>query len=136
MPRVCVEKHNGIAAVVLRRDYKRGKRVFIYAEDVVTGTSLGSIFVPGRTMLFAKPGTHSKANGRAASEVMTGTLEDMQELLKGCVVHTFARNCGALFVPYASHREKLAWQCENFPQVSLDAAYRLIWGRRRTIPTV
>lgn len=140
MPAVCITSHNGLTAVVLQRDLKRAKKIFVgytgYREEeqFIVGGNYGDQFVPQRTMIFAKPTTQSFALRKPATEIATGTPSDMKELLQGCVVHTFPR--GSFFVPYSSYRQLLDWQREQFSPVSLAEAYRLVWGNRRKPPVV
>ncbi len=138
MPEVYVTSNNGIRAVVLQRDLKRAKRIFFgYSfssgqEEMIVGGNYGDPFVPHRTMIFAKPTAQSFTLRRSASEIVAGTPDDMNELLRGCVVHNLPRK--SFFVPYSSYRELLEWQREQFPPVSLEGAYRLVWGGRRQPP--
>ena len=133
MPTVCVTSHNGLTAVVLRKDLARAKRVFVgYEKDFIVGGNYGAHFVPHRTMIFAKPTAQSFALRKPAAEIATGTPNDMRELLRGCVVETFAKS--SFFVPYSSYHHLLEWQREQFPPISLKDAYSLVWKNRRQPP--
>ena len=135
IPEVVVVKNNGITAVVLEKDLRKAKKVFVgYNGQFIVGGNYGAPFIPGRTMLFARPTTQAIGIRRPSAEVVTGTMDDMKELLRGCVVHACARQSMAVFVPFSGFHETLDWQKEQFPRMTLAEAYRLVWGSRRKAP--
>jgi hypothetical protein len=133
MPEVFTASTKSTTAVVLKKDWKNAKRVmFDYGKPPKVNDNWGLPFVPRRTMVFIKNPERRNMQGIPTEEVITGTKGDMHELLRGCVVHPLGRE--TFFVPFAKHHHLRDWQIKQFPQVTLEEAYRLIWGKRRKAP--
>ena len=107
-PRLCRWGVSGVTALCRAEDFEKAEPRHTFSRD----GQLNLRVVP-RTMTFSK----------FRHRNMTGTMEDMAQLVEGCVVED-----RLFFVPHSSEIFMSYEEQETaFPYVHLDEAYNLVW---------